>query len=110
MKKALFWDFDGTLAYGSNWSVSLYNSLKDYDYNVDLEKIKKHLSSRSDEQVKVIFPWHTPNISYTEYTGEKWWDLMFEKIEPFYNHYNPLHSLANYHLYYRNILYYHDII
>lgn len=89
MKKALFWDFDGTLVYNSGfiWENSLYEILTELGYNIEIEKINRHLSSRSNESIKVVFPWHTPEISYIDFIGQKWWDYLFKQYEPFYNHY-----------------------
>lgn len=89
MKKALFWDFDGTLVYNSGfiWENSLYAILKKLGYNIEIEKINQHLSSKSNEPIKVVFPWHTPEISYTDTIGQKWWNNLFNRFESFYNHY-----------------------
>jgi len=82
MKKALFWDFDGTLACEnrinsySRWSYSLYTVLSNLKYNINIEEIRQHLGN--------VYSWDHPEISYTESTGIKWWENFFCKIIPFY--------------------------
>ena len=80
MKKALFWDFDGTLVYHSKlWTASMYRILMDLGYIVEEEQVRLHMRSG--------YSWHNPEISYIENTGAKWWDslfghfkILFEKI------------------------------
>ena len=89
MNKALFWDFDGTLVYNSGyiWDDSLHEVLMELGYNIELEKIYQHCSSKSNEMVKIAFSWHTPGIAYTDAVGHIWWDNFHKKCEPFFNHY-----------------------
>lgn len=87
LKKALFWDYDGTLVYpDSKWSDSLYSALTKLGYSIEIEKIKNHLSSRINEEVKVQFTWHTPEVSYADTIGHKWWGRLFKSLERFYEY------------------------
>ena len=75
MNKALFWDFDGTLAYCDHlWSRSVYKALKDHVKDTDLvfEDVRPHL--------RTGFPWHTYKKDQTKLVGEAWWDFMTKKI------------------------------
>lgn len=78
LKKALFWDFDGTLVYknGSIWSNSMYAALADINYKIDIEEIRQHLRKG--------YSWGTPEISYIENTGQRWWDKLFDHLDIFY--------------------------
>ncbi|MDR2932628.1 MAG: HAD family hydrolase [Oscillospiraceae bacterium] len=78
MKKALFWDFDGTLVHsGSMWSINLHGVLKAKGYNVDFEALRMHL--------RTGYTWHTPEKAYPESVGEKWWGNLFEHLDAFYH-------------------------
>ena len=76
MRKVIFWDFDGTLAFFVRWSVSMDRALREAGWEVDLKKIQEHLKSG--------FTWHTPEISYAHATGERWWDNLFRHFEKLY--------------------------
>ena len=79
LKKVLFWDFDGTLVVSFKWRNLLYASLKKFGYDIDIEEIRQHLRKG--------YTWHTPEISYIDHTGQKWWDKLFSHLDVFYeNH------------------------
>ncbi len=77
MRKAIFWDFDGTLVQSpSLWSNAFLQALKGAwpGCPLSLEDVRPHLRSG--------FPWHTPEKDFTGLTGERWWEHMvchFEK-------------------------------
>jgi putative hydrolase of the HAD superfamily len=76
MKKALFWDFDGTLVKSPPlWSASLLRALKDAwpGCTCTLNDVRPHLRSG--------FPWHTPEQDHTLMMGENWWETMYFHFE-----------------------------
>jgi len=78
LEKALFWDFDGTLVYpDKKWSPALFYALQKNQCEISIEKIRQYLQS--------CYTWNTPEISYLENTGQKWWDKFFTNLETFYN-------------------------
>jgi len=80
MKKVIFWDFDGTLAKSPKiWTNSLYNVLTNLNYKIDIEDVRLHL--------RTGYTWQMPEKSYTDNTGQLWWDRLFEHLDLFYkNH------------------------
>jgi putative hydrolase of the HAD superfamily len=76
MKKALFWDFDGTLVQSTPlWSASLLRALKGAwpGCPCTIEDVRPHLRSG--------FPWHTPCQDHSGMTGEAWWETMYCRFE-----------------------------
>ena len=76
MKKALFWDFDGTLVKSPHlWSTSLLRSLKEAwpGCICTLQDVRPHLRSG--------FPWHTPGQDHSRMTGDAWWEAMYGHFE-----------------------------
>ncbi len=76
MKKALFWDFDGTLVKSPHlWSTSLLRALKEAwpGCICTLQDVRPHLRSG--------FPWHTPGQDHSRMTGEVWWETMYSHFE-----------------------------
>ncbi len=76
MKKALFWDFDGTLVKSvSLWSTSLLRALQESwpECSRTLEDVRPLLRSG--------FPWHTPQEDFTRLTGDAWWAHMRRHFE-----------------------------
>lgn len=71
MKKAVFWDFYGTLVRETSpWSNSFHKSI--------LRNVPD--STITFEQVRPLmrggFSWDEPDKDYRDATGEKWWDMM----------------------------------
>ena len=85
MNKAIFWDFDGTLVHGTGYLVKniLYDALTKLGYDIDIEKVRYHLSHKSKG-----YTWDTPEISYTDDIGQKWWDKLFGHFDLLYENYN----------------------
>ena len=78
MKKALFWDFDGTLIHANeSFLESLHSTLESCGHDIQTDIIRKFLRSTSS--------WYTPEVSYTDKIGEKWWDTLFQKFGVFYD-------------------------
>lgn len=77
MRKALFWDFDGTLVYpDSKWLNALHAVLRETAHEVPVEAIRAHLRSG--------YTWHTPEKIYPDRTGYKWWENLFAHMDSLY--------------------------
>ena len=77
MKKALFWDFDGTIIHPNESFLSaLYQSLNKTGYEIPSEQIRAFL--------KTACSWYTPETAYPDQTGSKWWEHLFEKFDLFF--------------------------
>jgi putative hydrolase of the HAD superfamily len=77
MNKALFWDFDGTLAYCKRgWTKSMADTLEFFGYTFDYQDVKAHMSAG--------FTWHGPEKDYTNVIGDKWWDFIFRYLNKLY--------------------------
>lgn len=75
MKKVIFWDFDGTLAYSDHlWSNSIYDALKIRmsDTTVTFEEIRY--------MTRGIYTWDTPFEDYSHITGERWWQCLQNRL------------------------------
>ena len=69
MNKALFWDFDGTLVYpDSRWPKMVHKSITDRGYAADFDEVRTFL--------RAGYTWHTPEVSYTDKTGDGWWEML----------------------------------
>jgi len=79
MRKALFWDFDGTLSHSKGSAQIIDGILKKRGFEIPLDEIKQY--------VHAILPWWIPEKSYTEHTGEPWWDWISGQFEPLYEKY-----------------------
>lgn len=69
LKKAIFWDFDGTLVRSNHlWSGSLYRALggSGNPYGIAFEDVRPLMRSG--------LTWHMPQFSYPHMTGGAWWD------------------------------------
>lgn len=76
MKKALFWDFDGTLSYpNKRFDSALITSLTEIGCCTTKDEITEILHN--------IYSWKNPQIAYVDKTGELWWETVFEKIYAF---------------------------
>lgn len=81
----------------------MHSALLKFGYHIEIEKIANHLSRKSTENAKVVFSWHTPEKSYIEFTGEKWWDGLFERSKQFYKYYSiPYESARKIHACFRS--------
>lgn len=76
-KKALFWDFDGTLIHpNESFLCALKVALEHVQYAVEIDVIRKFLHTACT--------WYKPEISYEGATGAKWWETLFRNFEGFY--------------------------
>ena len=115
MKKALFWDFDGTLVHNSGgaWAGLLHDTFAKFGYDIDIEKVRQHVSRKAKG-----FSWHNPEISYTDATGQLWWDKLFGHLGVLYNECmvpkEGIHRMNSYFksciLDYRNYTLYEDAV
>ena len=75
MKKAIFWDFDGTLVYSNHlWSGSLLRLITAQapEKGITLGQVREHM--------KTGFTWHTPFDDHSHLVGELWWDNILERM------------------------------
>lgn len=76
MKKAIFWDFDGTLVYSDHlWSGSLLRLItaEAPQKGIVLDEVREHM--------KTGFTWHTPFDDHSQLKGEKWWDNILDRMK-----------------------------
>ena len=74
--KAIFWDFDGTLAQSPMiWSRSVRRALEETDPSqvIDFEALR--------ELMREGFSWHTPDTPHPDAIGEKWWAAMDRRFQ-----------------------------
>lgn len=75
MKKAIFWDFDGTLVSSNHlWSGSMLRLITSVapELGITLEDVRTHM--------KTGFPWHTPFDDHSALREEKWWKNILERM------------------------------
>ena len=78
LRKALFWDFDGTLIHSNeSFLNALDYALNMFQYNIGTKNIKAFLHS--------VCSWYKPEISYEEAIGSKWWDSLFNDFYLFFD-------------------------
>lgn len=76
MKKALFWDFDGTLVHANeSFLRTLDHGLQKYGYVLPIEELRAFLKSTCS--------WYLYDEVYPDSTGEGWWDTLLDKIRSF---------------------------
>ena len=64
MKKALFWDFDGTLIHpNESFLDAMHTALSKHNF--------------------MVSP-YTPEAAYTDKTGEQWWTALYDRFSLFY--------------------------
>lgn len=71
MKKAVFWDFYGTLVRATSpWSNSFLEAILNHvpDSTITLEQVRPLMRGG--------FSWDEPDKDYREMTGDKWWEMM----------------------------------
>lgn len=80
MKKAAFWDFDGTLVYNTGflWSTCVLEALKKQmpTCDVTLDRLRPYM--------KTGFPWHTSWQDFSQLLEEKFWDYMILRFQQVY--------------------------
>lgn len=80
MRRALFWDFDGTLVFPTNSADDMIAALTDHGYALPPEEVTRH--------VRAGFSWNWPEESYVDGTGEKWWARLLTHLDVLYAKYD----------------------
>jgi len=76
MKKAIFWDSDGTLLYGNeSFRISLMRAFSKYGYSVDEDAARNFMKS--------VCSWYVPEKDHSDKTGEEWWQDLLGEISVF---------------------------
>lgn len=76
MRKAIFWDSDGTILYGNDsFKISFLRACADNGYNVD-EQIVKQFMVKSCS-------WYSPEKDHSDLSGEEWWNDLLNKMHIF---------------------------
>lgn len=76
MKKAIFWDSDGTLLYGNeSFKCSLIRSFEALGYALDEEVARGFMKS--------VCSWYMPEKDHSDKDGEGWWQELLEEIGEF---------------------------
>lgn len=79
MKKAVFWDFDGTLVYPNEAFISsLDAALKKHHYIAERAELVKFVTGTCS--------WFVPERTYVDRTYEGWWDTLLEQVAVFCKH------------------------
>lgn len=77
MKKALFWDFDGTLIHpNESFLDAMHTALSKHNFMVSPDEIRAFL--------RTACSWYTPEAAYTDKTGEQWWTALYDRFSLFY--------------------------
>lgn len=76
MKKAIFWDSDGTLLYGNeSFRISLMRAFDAYGYSLDEDSARNFMKS--------VCSWYVPDKDHSDKNGEEWWDELLREISTF---------------------------
>lgn len=76
MKKAIFWDSDGTLMYGNeSFTISLVKAFHQFGYPMDEETARRRKRN--------ICSWDVPWKDHSNRNGEEWWQDLLEDIRLF---------------------------
>lgn len=76
MKKAIFWDSDGTLLYGNeSFKCSLIRSFEVLGYSLDEEEARSFMRS--------VCSWYVPEKEHSDKDGEGWWQELLGEISEF---------------------------
>lgn len=78
MKKALFWDFDGTLTHtGPLWSHAVHEAAeRECGATLPFEAVRA--------EMRIGFSWHTPGDDHTALIGGAWWEAMARRFSEIY--------------------------
>lgn len=73
MKKAIFWDSDGTLLYGNeSFMKSLVRAYEKYGYSLEEDTAR--------EFMRRVCSWYVPQKDHSNKNGEEWWADLLEEI------------------------------
>ena len=76
MKKAIFWDCDGTLVYGNeSFKCSLMRAFDELGYSVNGDEVRCFLRS--------VCSWYVPEKDHSDKNGEEWWEELLGEIRVF---------------------------
>lgn len=76
MKKAIFWDSDGTLLYGNeSFKSSLIRAFEKLGYSLEEDTARKFMRS--------VCSWYVPEKDHSDKNGEEWWEELLEEIRSF---------------------------
>ena len=76
MKKAIFWDSDGTLLYGNeSFKLSLVRAYKELGYDLS--------ENSAGELMHASCSWFSPDIDHSSQSGEEWWSTLLSKFAAF---------------------------
>ncbi len=76
MKKAIFWDSDGTLLYGNeSFKSSLVRAFEEFGYALEEEEARNFM--------RRVCSWYVPEKDHSQKSGEEWWKDLLEEISIF---------------------------
>lgn len=76
MKKAIFWDSDGTLLYGNeSFKSSLVRAFEAFGYVLDEEAAGAFMRS--------VCSWYQPQRDHSDKNAEEWWEELLGEIRAF---------------------------
>ena len=76
MRKAIFWDCDGTLVYNNeSFKCSLMRALQKVGYMVEEEAVKQFLRGACS--------WNKPEEDHGDKNGEEWWERLLGGMRVF---------------------------
>nr|MBP3599251.1 HAD family hydrolase [Eubacterium sp.] len=76
MKKAIFWDSDGTLLYGNeSFLFSLIRAFEKYGYSLEENDARSFL--------RTVCSWFIPEKDHSDKDGEAWWHELLEEVRNF---------------------------
>ena len=76
MKKAIFWDSDGTLLYGNeSFKTSLVRAFEQFGYALDEETAGAFMRS--------VCSWYQPQKDHSNQNAEEWWEALLGEIRAF---------------------------
>lgn len=80
MKKAIFWDSDGTLLYGNESFISsLIRAFEKYGYSLEEDVARSFMRS--------VCSWYVPEKDHSNQNGEEWWNDLLGEIHRFCEEY-----------------------
>lgn len=73
MKKAIFWDSDGTLLYGNeSFKCSLIRAFEEFGYVLEEAAARSFMRS--------VCSWYVPERDHSDKNGEEWWEDLLREI------------------------------
>lgn len=76
MKKAIFWDSDGTLLYSNeSFKGSLIRSFEKFGYSIEEDTVRNFM--------RRVCSWHVPEKDHSDKSGEEWWQELLGEIRVF---------------------------